>query len=959
MADERVVEQIHDWFDVLVVLADSRGALSPAAATFVSRFADLRTVYIIQPDGAEGPCKSDRSRPGVLWIVHCPPDDGPNQAERIWRFLRDTRVRRPLIWVDTPDFSHFLDRAAEDFKIAHVSGEMPADILRRCDLIVAETAETVAELAGAEFRDGVALWAAPYDYAVLNDQVADRANHLLQADKSLNILVLYDDSFTHIKPIQEHLSAFSKHSKHRYFYFPVRLDSTLFEPFQDQWPTAWDFDDYDAVIWHYCLRAAHVDNLAPLVAQQLAQYGGLKILFIQDDYDTTLTTWDWVEKVGIQLVMTCIPAYGISYAFPDWKPGVVEFLQTHTGFVPEDDMDRFIKPLSERKLHLAYRGRTLPYRYGSLGREKYLIGVRMKALAAAAGVPSDIEVDDDNRIYGDDWYRFTASARATLASETASHVFDFDGSITTLSDAAMKAGVSYDDFYAEHLSDKEHQVRMNQVSPRVFEAIRLKTALVCFEGEYSGAIQPNLHYIPLKKDFSNAQEVLEKLGDLDYLEAIIERAYTDVILGGQWSHAAFVRRFDRIVQTRLLRSARRELLTATVARRPRANDLFTPVPRAKAIEYMLNTGILRAPLRRADFAKFMNFSRQIEWSSWNFKAEPPEIPPDNAQYVNTVSVRLFEYAPGATVRIEGTDLHIETPQTPGAYGVYADLDLSDVNLDDEYCWVKAVFRDISGGPLLGVCSSSKPGGILERALPDSKDAIEVYALMGMDREMLLIRSGPSGAGRCTLVSAEVVRMSAYDPSLIALAQRLSTTSKRVLWPDGAPDLSAFYLPRPQAPPADARLVLRVSGRDMAVYSGGGTVTRADDGVLIESSLNNWSYAGAIDLSWSNIDFKHQYCWMKVVLEDVCGDLRVSAWDKFANEMHKEHILRNVPGHQEVIVPVPASGFSSVLIRKGLGPEIASGKLISIEFLAASAYSPAALALAKELSEQIEPPSHSA
>ena len=60
---------------------------------------------------------------------------------------------------------------------------------------------------------------------------------------------------------------------------------------------------------------------------------------------------------------------------------------------------------------------------------------------------------------------------------------------------------------------------MNQISPRVFEAIALRTALVLFEGEYSGIIAPGVHYIPLKKNLSNLDDVLSLLGDDEYLSA--------------------------------------------------------------------------------------------------------------------------------------------------------------------------------------------------------------------------------------------------------------------------------------------------------------------------------------------------------------------------------------------------------------------------------------------------------
>jgi hypothetical protein len=51
---------------------------------------------------------------------------------------------------------------------------------------------------------------------------------------------------------------------------------------------------------------------------------------------------------------------------------------------------------------------------------------------------------------------------------------------------------------------------MNQVSPKLLESARLGTALILFRGSYAGVIEPDKHYIPLEKDFSNIEGALRK-----------------------------------------------------------------------------------------------------------------------------------------------------------------------------------------------------------------------------------------------------------------------------------------------------------------------------------------------------------------------------------------------------------------------------------------------------------------
>src|SRR5438309_551145 len=83
-----------------------------------------------------------------------------------------------------------------------------------------------------------------------------------------------------------------------------------------------------------------------------------------------------------------------------------------------------------------------------------------------------------------------ASCRATLASESGSNVFDFDGTLAPAVEAALKVkpDLTFEEVYRRFLTSYETQEIMNQVSPRVFEAVALRTGLVLFEGTYSGVV---------------------------------------------------------------------------------------------------------------------------------------------------------------------------------------------------------------------------------------------------------------------------------------------------------------------------------------------------------------------------------------------------------------------------------------------------------------------------------------
>jgi hypothetical protein len=177
----------------------------------------------------------------------------------------------------------------------------------------------------------------------------------------------------------------------------------------------------------------------------------------------------------------------------------------------------------------------------------------MKQICIDKSIPHDIECDDSKRIYGDRWYGFLSSAKATLGTESGSNIFDEFGNIRATIELVLKKNpqISYVEVSNLFFKENDKKAKMNQISPKMFEAIALKTALILFEGDYSGILKPELHYISLKKDFSNIDEVLSKLQDNQYLEELVNRAYDDIVASGKYSYQKFINEFDNFLSERV------------------------------------------------------------------------------------------------------------------------------------------------------------------------------------------------------------------------------------------------------------------------------------------------------------------------------------------------------------------------------------------------------------------------
>jgi hypothetical protein len=183
----------------------------------------------------------------------------------------------------------------------------------------------------------------------------------------------------------------------------------------------------------------------------------------------------------------------------------------------------------------------------------------VKAYCESRGIAQDIAWTESSRIYGPRWYEFMSSCRAMLGSESGSNVFDWDGTLAAQVDRyrGEHPGAGNDEIYRAVIEPLEMPGLMNQISPRVFECVASRTALILFEGTYSGLVEPWQHYIPLRKDGSNLDEVFERLRDDAFVAAMTQRAWDDLIVSQRHGYPAFIAMVDdELEQQAALRPAR-------------------------------------------------------------------------------------------------------------------------------------------------------------------------------------------------------------------------------------------------------------------------------------------------------------------------------------------------------------------------------------------------------------------
>jgi hypothetical protein len=184
------------------------------------------------------------------------------------------------------------------------------------------------------------------------------------------------------------------------------------------------------------------------------------------------------------------------------------------------------------------------------------IGERVAAAAPSHGLSLDIRsMGLGEYLVGDDWLRFLLESRWVLGVEGGASINDRDGKLMG----------------SEPPPGRDGELDYRALSPRHLEAAVARTGQILIEGGYNGALQPGAHYLELRRDFSNLDEVLEAARDEPARIEMVERARRDIVDSGRYSYAAFAQQ----VATAALRDVPRSATTRLSAREKALEFAFT------------------------------------------------------------------------------------------------------------------------------------------------------------------------------------------------------------------------------------------------------------------------------------------------------------------------------------------------------------------------------------------------
>lgn len=307
--------------------------------------------------------------------------------------------------------------------------------------------------------------------------------------------------------------------------------------------------DFDLIIFHdllLCKRSLpRRFGYIRKISQPLKKLKGYRIATVQDEFTQTTILNSFINEFEIQHIFSVSPPSEWEKIYPDIDRRKVKIDFGLTGYLDEamiERVDTLSREIETRTIDIGYRAANIQHALGFIGYLKVKITDVFKEASKGTGLVVDVSNEPKDTILGENWYKFLLSCKYTLGVESGASILDHDGSIEERVSRYLKQNphASFDEVAKECFSGRDGELKLQVMGPRHLEACVTKTCQILTEGDYNGILKPYIHYIPVKKDFSNVKEVLEIVKKDELRSQIVERAYSDFVASKRFSFKSYV-----------------------------------------------------------------------------------------------------------------------------------------------------------------------------------------------------------------------------------------------------------------------------------------------------------------------------------------------------------------------------------------------------------------------------------
>ena len=371
--------------------------------------------------------------------------------------------------------------------------------------------------------------------------------------RPLSILILHnvEDLYCARRSTLDYVFCFQRYSPgNHYLYHRVTLPVT-----ETIRKTPWD-----VVIFNSTALGIRTFRPRELFTEEKARWSflrdiaALKVVLPQDDANHGALLDDWFVELRVDILYTVRPEYQ-RLLYPKTSTRA-EVVTTYAGFVDDlslEELRRFAKPFRERQIDLGQRVTFYPPRGGRLARIKGEAAAIMRHAGLERGLRVDISTRPQDVFFGDAWYRFLGDCKFVPGAEGGLGLWDPYGEIYDQIEHYLneRPDASFEEVEAACFPGLDGKHAFPGFSPRLLEAALCQCCQILVEGDYRGILRPYEHYIPLRRDFSNLDEVFALMQDEEGAQRRILATSERLIDNSEFTYSTFVRKFEKLVRRKL------------------------------------------------------------------------------------------------------------------------------------------------------------------------------------------------------------------------------------------------------------------------------------------------------------------------------------------------------------------------------------------------------------------------
>lgn len=340
--------------------------------------------------------------------------------------------------------------------------------------------------------------------------------------------------------ISDHLYSFQRYSGARCFYLNLAVQTI---PYYLRKIT------FDLIIFHTvflsnrwympsferALKRAHI----------LKDFSATKVALPQDEFFYPEAICNFIKEFDIRHVFSVAPPSEWPKIYKTVDSQKTKVHHVLTGYLDDSTLERIkglVRDTSKRDIDIGYRAwRAEPW----LGRHGFLktqVADLFTEKGPPKGLATDISTRYEDTFLGDEWYEFLLRCKYTIGVEGGASILDWDGKIRqkTQTYIAQHPQASFEEVEEACFPGLDGSLNLFAISPRHLEACATKTCQILIEGKYNGILSAGRHYIELKQDLSNLDQVLDLMKNDGLRNEIVENAYKEVVLSELYNYQSFV-----------------------------------------------------------------------------------------------------------------------------------------------------------------------------------------------------------------------------------------------------------------------------------------------------------------------------------------------------------------------------------------------------------------------------------